>query len=273
MSRKTRYSRALVQVAATLFFLELLLRLFDPAGVRYYNEGTHFMAAMQHQRGEFYLLPVTGRYEFSEFSATITAQGRAVPDTRNCTIAAIGDSVTFGYGVNDAETWVNLLAREFPQVHFINAGVPGYNSRHILRSMTTLDTNGYLYLVSKNDALRITFRASTTYVDYVPYLTLYGVHLRGLWAGEGEGDVGAFLVDLEAIMNQGEVQLFAFEPAALHRLRSAGYAVVYTPIGNRDRVSGVDPHPNAEGHRKIASAMLPQVGELIERVCKKEQEK
>ena len=44
---------------------------------------------------------------------------------------AFGRSVTFGYGVDDAETWVNLVAREFPDWHVINEAYPGWSIKNL----------------------------------------------------------------------------------------------------------------------------------------------
>lgn len=42
-------------------------------------------------------------------------------------IAVLGDSITFGYGVEDAETIPAHLQRLLPKYNIINTGVPGYN--------------------------------------------------------------------------------------------------------------------------------------------------
>jgi len=43
------------------------------------------------------------------------------------TIAVLGDSMTFGYGVNDDETFPYSLGNLLPEYNILNAGVPGYN--------------------------------------------------------------------------------------------------------------------------------------------------
>ena len=42
-------------------------------------------------------------------------------------IAVIGDSITFGYGVENDETIAARLEAQLPTVQFLNAGVPGYH--------------------------------------------------------------------------------------------------------------------------------------------------
>lgn len=44
---------------------------------------------------------------------------------RSSLIVMLGDSFTFGVGVKDTETFVNIIATRIPQYRFINLGVPG----------------------------------------------------------------------------------------------------------------------------------------------------
>lgn len=43
-------------------------------------------------------------------------------------IVCLGDSVTFGYGVSDQQAYPAVLARSFPDLDVINAGMPRWNS-------------------------------------------------------------------------------------------------------------------------------------------------
>lgn len=49
------------------------------------------------------------------------------PDPEKPTIAVLGDSITFGYGLKDNESIPARLNELFPNFNVINAGVPGYN--------------------------------------------------------------------------------------------------------------------------------------------------
>ncbi|HVS18603.1 MAG TPA: GDSL-type esterase/lipase family protein, partial [Planctomycetota bacterium] len=66
--------------------------------------------------------------------ATINAdgfRGPRVPRERTpgvARIACVGDRHTFGWGVDDGETWPAVLARELEGVEVINAGVNGYDA-------------------------------------------------------------------------------------------------------------------------------------------------
>lgn len=42
-------------------------------------------------------------------------------------VAVLGDSITFGYGVENEETIAAQLEKQLPEYQFLNAGVPGYH--------------------------------------------------------------------------------------------------------------------------------------------------
>lgn len=84
---------------------------------------------------------VTLRFQTAEFNfeATISAQGLrnnfvTVPKPKDkIRILAIGDSFTFGWGVDLKDTWVKLLEKSLKErglnVEIVNAGVPGIGLR------------------------------------------------------------------------------------------------------------------------------------------------
>src|SRR5262245_53206812 len=101
---------ALLIVGFTLLLLEILLRVVDPWDIQYFNDlevmgNEHFVSDAQ--RG--YTLG-DGSYRYSHWSATIADGTRLIPNTSPdaaCEIVILGDSVAFGYGVDDADVWVN----------------------------------------------------------------------------------------------------------------------------------------------------------------------
>lgn len=266
-----RLLRAFAHIALVIFFLEILLRVFDPIGAVYYTEVNHLFTEFVVDPITIYKLP-PGTYQFSNFMITMTETGRTVPDTSesDCQIAAIGDSVTFGYGVNDKDTWINLLAREFPEVQFINAGLSHYNSTHILRSMEKYSqVDGYIYLITANDVERGEFLyADDQYIDYVPYFVLYIMYFRTAMSGESDTlpDTAGFFADIEAIAEHDNVIYFVHEESAQEIMRSQGYEVPLISFGDA-RISAVDAHPNADGTRRIAAHMKPYITDLIEEAC------
>lgn len=56
-------------------------------------------------------------------------------DTAQQAIHFYGCSFTYGYGVDDEETFVYLLQQEFPSWHFRNFAVPGYGTAQAIRRL------------------------------------------------------------------------------------------------------------------------------------------
>jgi hypothetical protein len=53
-------------------------------------------------------------------------------------ILAFGDSVTFGYGVEDQQAWPAILARQLLQCHVLNLGLIGADSQQNLQTYETI---------------------------------------------------------------------------------------------------------------------------------------
>lgn len=88
-----------------------------------------------------YTARITKRTSFT--CSTNTERFRAVgefssqPAPGVVRIVAVGDSITFGHGVNDDETYPHLLAQHLgPGYEVINAGVPGEDSDQALMDLT-----------------------------------------------------------------------------------------------------------------------------------------
>ena len=74
-------------------------------------------------------------------------------------ILVVGDSLTFGVGVNDSETFVDLLNKKYSNqnIHFINTSVPGFDTGR-LRSLMLVNAkahapiHGVVWVYYINDA-------------------------------------------------------------------------------------------------------------------------
>jgi hypothetical protein len=120
----------------SLVILEGLLRILDPWGVMaYIGDLVAYASGTAPDPLRGYVL-APGAYHMPRWSATVLPDhSRLVPDANTvatCRIVILGDSASFGHGVNDGETWVNLLARQYPNVRVIDAGLDGYNIDNIL---------------------------------------------------------------------------------------------------------------------------------------------
>ena len=102
---------------------------------------------------------VTGRIREHAVDFTVSTHGTlrsppVSPHKKGLRLLALGDSCTFGLGVDDGQTWPaqleELLRRQEIEADVINAGVPGYTAFQGLRLLETrgLDLKPDLVIVS-----------------------------------------------------------------------------------------------------------------------------
>ena len=116
---------------------------------------------------ELFWSPIPGfRGEFLGETVTINSMGLrgaevTVPKPKaRRRILCFGDSITFGYGVSDYETYAFHLGQALKSAHIevVNAGVTGYSSYqvlHLLRRIGwTLEGDVALFLIGWNDAVQ-----------------------------------------------------------------------------------------------------------------------
>ncbi len=132
-------------VVAALVLLEGFLRVFPgvlPAATRQRVGASPagFGAAhpvIGHLNSPNSRLVVEGR----DFRATHVTDAlgfrNAWPWPAGADVVAVGDSLTFGYGVEDAEAWPAVLARALPQARVINLGLIGSSPPQYLRVYET----------------------------------------------------------------------------------------------------------------------------------------
>ena len=98
--------------------------LLDPGLIKYdRNLGWKLTPRWRgnHQHRDFLVSYQTNRYGFR---GGFTPPG----DHNGRRIAFLGDSFTFGFGVNDHETFINRLNEKAPEEHYFNFAVPGYST-------------------------------------------------------------------------------------------------------------------------------------------------
>src|SRR5919109_937913 len=101
--------------------------------------GTHFV----HQAYIGHLQPPNGTLDIRtsdfEIPYPIDARGfnNADPWPAKADIVAVGDSLTFGYGVAPDEAWPALIARELPDAKVVNLGLIGAGPQQHLRVYET----------------------------------------------------------------------------------------------------------------------------------------
>ncbi len=262
-------------IGVTLLAIEVLLRAVDPWGLYYFDDLATLYSAFAPDAARDYALP-DGEYAFTRWTTAMRDGSRRVPDTpaeADCTLVVLGDSVAFGYAVDDAQTWVNGLAQRFPDVRFINAGTVGYNSQQVLATLALYpQADALLYFVIDNDVEDITtLETLRTRVqgEISPlWLLRYGRFATSRNAFRGQPfEPTRFFSDLDAISADPRVRLAAYADQTLTlALLERGYTVTVIPMIT-DFVSFADRHPNSAGQAKMAEQLAPLVSSMVSDFC------
>ena len=263
----------LVSVAFSLLLLNYVLWLTSPLG--YYNEKYNiwFLQEISHPHETGYQYE-PGHYILAGFDVTVLPDGlRDVPDNNDssgCTIAFVGDSLTWGSGVNDADTFVNILADEF-DIHALNTGRNGYNATQVLQAINHYDADGYIYLHIHNDA-----DIGLRYEDYSSgpkpnALLVYLDAARKQLSGEqikysGPLDMDSYHEAIQQIVQVPNMLMFSFAFNEIDTMAIEDYGATFIERYT-DTVSYVDGHPNAKGHAFIAEQMRPHIESWLPSVC------
>lgn len=252
----------LLLILFTLLGIDLFLNMVDPSGIKayFYDLDTLFTDAEPHATRGYILRSKV--YKFWHWQATVLDDHtRLVPDTAkaHCVIAFVGDSVTFGHGVNDADTFTSQLAATAPGVQYVNAGVNGYNAAQVLATVKSYPAAGYVYLLIDNDA-QPTFKPRTN-VNHMPTVSLYLAALTAprVVRANDYTVFDAAIAELKAIDNVAIVGL-AGDPLAAR----AGVPTIQRWTHN---VSRFDSHPDRTGHSEIAAQLQGYADALAVTVC------
>lgn len=250
-----------IWIILSLLAIEGGLRLADPLGVlRVTYDLSALWRHLEDDARGYRIAP--GRYVLSNWQATILDDGtRAVPDTTagKRRLVVVGDSFTFGLGVSDSETWVNLLVRDMPGWTVINAGMPAYNIDNARRTIAAYPAERYIYLLYGNDD-EAGFDWRHAYEDMNKYSAM-SIYWWWFKEARNKGHDGpqtpAWYYDsLEAIAGNEKVQIVGFAGQPLAEAAKKRYPERVTLIpAVRHVISFADGHPNAAGHRDIAAAL------------------
>ncbi|MDU8945929.1 arylesterase [Rhodophyticola sp. MJ-SS7] len=196
----------------------------------------------------------------------------AAPVSADVTVAALGDSLTQGYGLSPNAGFVPVLEGWLrdngAEVTVINAGVSGDTTRGGLsRIGWTLgdEVDALIVALGGNDVLRGIDPGEAR------------ANLSGILEAAAERQVPVLLVGIAVPGNYGPEYKAAFEAiypdlaAEYGALHHADFLAPITGAGDRaaavaELMQGDAIHPNAKGVRLIVEAMGPRVLELLERV-------
>jgi len=253
----------LLSILLGLFAIEIALRLIDPFGVVYFDRIQQYDRYLIEDIARGYVMGA-GIYDFEDWQATINIRHeRVTPDSgAGCRVVFLGDSVMFGWGVNDNETLVNRLAAIL-DIEAVNTGTNGYNIEQVAATLRAYAADAFVYLAIGNDAddtwnltERQSARSSAASLSkYLGFLTFHHPQANSAAWHRYTDALGA--------IQEGERLLtFAFDLAYAEYAPGAILLPMYT-----SQVSVADGHPDATGHIEIAAAMLPALQEHIASNC------
>jgi hypothetical protein len=263
-----------VLLSALIFLvsLEIILRIADPWGVAALMDTFEvFSVGAQLSPARGYVLP-PGDYHTGHWTATILPDGtRRVPDTDMSAprrLVILGDSVAFGWGVSDTETWVNLLARDLPGWHVVNTALPGYNIAEIEQNYRAFGgADAYLYLAICNDPVpsSLPTRYERPVSMLAAYLDVAGV--RDPCTNGQPYDRRAFARRVGQLADKPCLSVVATDETFGRELAANVPGVRLIPPWTQT-VSRADRHPDGYGNAEIAAALLPIVRQIVERACR-----
>lgn len=278
--RRARLVRRLLGIAVgtalTLVLLEGLLRLVDPFGVAYFHDlaANFYDVALPDPRG-YVVAP--GQYRASHWSFTIgDDHTRAVPDTNpdaERTMVFIGDSVTFGYGVEDAETFVNLVAREFPDWRVVNDSYPGWNIQNLEAALQMHPDADLIFVLTITNDSDEPMRTADMRGWRPPYVQLYATMIvwlvRGFPLPSPETVAAlepAWRASIANIAADPRVTLLVIDTTGDYDRRVAEMFPAQTEIlrNYSALISTVDSHPDPSSHAYLAGQIVPIVAERVE---------
>ena len=186
------------------------------------------------------------------------------------TIAALGDSLTQGFGLPEADGFVpqmqRWLAAQGVEAKLINAGVSGDTTQGGLSRVgwtLTDEVDGMIVALGGNDLLRGIFPEVSR------------ANLTGILEAAETADVDVLLVGMQAPGNYGPDYKTAFDqiyPDLAEAFGTLYLESFFAGLGSQDpaqvreflQADGV--HPNRAGVAKIVEGMGPLVLQLVRRV-------
>jgi hypothetical protein len=262
-------------IAAYIGIELLLLRGIDPLGAnRYYDQLNTIQAqAIAHEALVYTYQPFTASFDGGitgdDWTLTYTQEGRLTPAAHSfgCDVSFIGDSVTMGHGVNDWETFANLLAGN-------NYGVNGYNTAQAAAIMHQQSADLYIYLMIGNDnqpplSIESPQRSLTDSALTASRRYAYTFSKRLATTSQTAPALPAWFTDsLQSIIARDNALIFGFDNDALALQVAALYhgSIILIPRYTTT-VSSADPHPDAQGHQHIAAQLAPYISQALNAFC------
>lgn len=268
----TRIVVSMLSIGVALLIGEMALRILDPYGLlRLQAETrTRYENRIPLAIGESYLMP-SGRYEITD-DLTFNILGdhsRLVSHSNpssTCTLAAIGDSMTFGAGVNETENWVTLWSAD-NDYNIINAGRTATNAVEAAATIDMYPADGYVWFLFFND--NTISRTHTRHNPQPPSPAIWK-YLSWQWQlsdNQIQTDDEAF-IEAAIEIHSRDVLIFSYDDNPLLDIlpdEVRGDVLLIPP--HTSVISLLDAHPDAAGHQQIYDAIAPHLADYASTVC------
>lgn len=247
-------------VVLTVVCAEFALRL-DPFGILRYLSAQHRIQYDQ-ERKPYRPVPQIKSAEYGTITINENTT-RYLPDAHDhaCKIAIVGDSMAWGWEVDDHDTWANLLASHV-DAELVNWAVPGYNLLQVLETIDQLQSyDGFIYLFFENDGdIDHTAGAVASWSAIVTHLHAQQVQ-HDIYTLPDE-QMRELLTTLPR-----NIFVFGFSLPYTRRM-AAFYPIHIIPFyDSAYHLNSTDWHPNPMGHRLIFEAVYGQISTFINQVC------
>jgi hypothetical protein len=165
-------------------------------------------------------------------------------------------------GVEDNETFAWQIAEKFPDVQFVNEGLPAYNAENNRRVIASSKADGIILIHIHNDDFPLSsFEPQSGERRGALELYLYYLSIEKRNT-DYPRDTAAYNAAMDAINEHDNVLTVAFDNDNLLNDDSVARLPLWTTY-----VSGADFHPDANGHEEITANLLPIVETFVDSIC------
>lgn len=261
--------RGLIVTLLSLLFsvacLEVSLRALDPLGIVYFDDIAYLWTTRRGAAHGYDHIP--GTYDIGgRFTFTIMPDGNRYTPGRfrgGPRVTFVGDSQTFGYGVNDADVWVSRVASAL-RLDALNIARSGYNLENIARQM--VDVEGcVVWLTISNDAGDAVYYTDNPVIGAGSYL---GQSLRVILQSKVTGYTTAPIEPNDAYLYEilaarPDTLILVLEDGRYSDIMARDYGAVEIPYFT-SRISRTDAHADARGNQDIAEGALPIIDRWLD---------
>lgn len=159
-------SLLLISLVIVVIFAEFMIRLFNPLGICYFVEARKYFSDMLESEHLFYRHKPGVKKKYQGVNISTNSYGlrdrefNKDKEKDEFRLLGLGDSVTFGWGVDQSEIFLErleeiLLANNDNKIEVINSGVGGYNTyqeaQYFLRKGIYFKPDMVMLLFNSND--------------------------------------------------------------------------------------------------------------------------